>query len=251
VGWLQVPSFADFVDGQVQATIFTSSSSFTIGPALGLFMSNWPTQFQSVVFASEVANEFSPDAPRLILQSADARYKLHVGPFRLDIQRLSQSEHDKIDIRKDLSLCGDVIENYLKRLPSAVTRAMVLVRRMASHEAPAAEIARHFCKDAWLIGGSPIESLEAIEFNVAKNYSTKHGVELTGWFKCKSALFSRRDSGSNPPQTITGILVDQDLNIPPVGSTNPLKVDEIKAFFDLVPDEFDERLARFFPMGTS
>jgi hypothetical protein len=214
------------------------------------FMSRWPAQFQIVVFASEIANEFSPDAPRLILQSADARFRLHVGPSRLDILRVSQSEHDRIDIRKDLSLCGNVIENYLKHLPSAVSRATVLVRRMAYQDAPAAEIARHFCKDAWLIGGSPIESLEDIEFNVAKNHSTKNGVELTGWFKCKSANFFRRAVGLNPPQGITGILVDQDLNIPPVGSKNPLTVDEIKAFFDLVPDEFSQRLASFFPSGN-
>jgi hypothetical protein len=121
---------------------------------------------------------------------------------------------------------------------------------MAPQAAPAAEIARHFCKDTWLKTGSPIEFPEDVEFNVAKNYSTNKGVQVTGWFKCKSALFSRRAVGSSPPQSMTGILVDQDLNIPPPGSTNMLTIEEIKTFFDLVPEEFAELLARYFPGGN-
>ena len=148
-----MPSYADFADTQLQASIYTSAPTFRIGPAISFFMSKWPNQFATIVFASELTHELPADSPRLILRSGDARIGLQAGPSRLDILRYSQSDQDKVDVAQHFGLCCEIFAEYMQAFPLLVSRAKALIRRVASQASPAASLARHFCRRHFVARG--------------------------------------------------------------------------------------------------
>jgi hypothetical protein len=241
---LDVASFADFVVAQLQASIFTSSPTFRVGPALSLFMSKWPERFQTVVFASEAANTFSSGTPLLILQSRDARFRLQAGPSRLDIV---QSARDNIDVSEHFSMCCDVFENYLQVFPSLVSRASCLVRSVATEAKPAAALARHFLKGVWLEGDANIETADDLEMNIGISYIKNDSMQFAGWFKCRSGSFFRGGATPNPSQSSPVIIVDQDLNTPFAESKAAFGMQEVRTFFSMAPHDLAARLAMYFP----
>jgi hypothetical protein len=242
-----VASFSDFVDTQLQASIFTASPGFSVGPAINLFMSRWPERFQTVVFASEKAPGLPVDAPNLILQSKEARFRLQAGPSRLDILQFSQNDQDRIDVSNHFNACCDVFDKYLQLFPSSVSRARGVVRRVASETKPAAALSRHFLKDMWLQGDANIESADDLELNFGMSYLKDVNMQIVGWFRCRSASYSRLGAASSPPQITPVILVEQDLNTPFATSKVSLGVRDLRDFFSMVPEDLALRLAMYFP----
>ena len=183
-------SFADFKEVQVQATIFTPGLNFQNGSALGLFLAKWPEHFPIIVFASDVFAA-PQEMPRLILQSADSRYKLQAGPARLDVIWVAPEPHDRIEMPTFFKLCCEIFDEYFAHFRGTVGRAGGIITRVASDPHPAETISGHFLKNAWLQENRATAGLADVEVNLAVQHVLGDQIHVNDWLKCKSGVVAR------------------------------------------------------------
>ena len=140
-----MPSFDDFTDVLLQASIFTPDFNFQNGRVLALILTNWPEVFTNVIFAGDLPPGIPGEVPRIVVQSEDARLRVSVGPARLDIVWQSQKDGDRVDVNRHLDLCCDVFSRYVENFLARIGRVGCVLSRTALVADPAAELSRHFC----------------------------------------------------------------------------------------------------------
>ena len=140
----------------VQACIITPKADFQIGNLLSLLLREWPERFIKVQFASDFGPGVPPEVPRVILQSADSRYRIHASSARIDVFWESQAADDRVEVAEHLEWCCDVFSQYLRVVDGVVRRMGCVVRSVASDPAPFVKLSRHFCQERWLQNDGPI-----------------------------------------------------------------------------------------------
>jgi hypothetical protein len=234
-----VPSWKDFADIQLRASIHTTGLSFQIAPAISFFMQKWPELFSKIVFASDLPSGTPGEVPRLILESADASIRLQAGPSRVEILRTNERYFGTIDIRSHFDMSCDVFAEYQLLFQTPVARVAAVLTRVASDPAPGETLSRHFCRDAWVQEGGLMAHPVDFELNTATSCMSDNGLRVNCWFKCKAAIVTK--IGATPL-----IYLDQEINFPEKAATVVLVIDDIRKFFVGIPHKFGEIMALYF-----
>ena len=238
-------SYKIFRTIQVQASIFTAGFDFQSGAALALLLANWPDYFSNIAFASDLTSA-PREMPRLVLQSADSHYRLQAGPARLDIVWVSLESLELVEIPAFFKLCCDVFDQYLAKFHGIVLRVAGTSLRTATDPRPGLSLSRHFLKDAWIHDPVTQADRADVEFNLATQHALGN-FQVSNCLKCKSGVIVRAGAPTvNEPQS-TLIIVEQEINTKEAASVHGFSVDQVHAFFDLLPESFADRLAIFFP----
>jgi hypothetical protein len=234
---------SDFVTISAQATIFTPGLQLQTGRVLGRLLDGFGEALDGEPFTIPIPDGFplAGEAPRLILQNRDGKLRLVASSSRLDITRSGENLDAANPLPRFLEWCLGVFDAYTAATRSRPGRAGCVVTRRAAPEAPAREIAAHFCKPALLDG--PLNRPSDFEVHAAKQFALLPKLRINSWFRCKSGIL--------PGSRNAVALVEQDFNTV-VEESMPREFSqaELQEFFGRVPEGLQDVLNLYFPEGT-
>jgi hypothetical protein len=140
----------------------------------------------------------------------------------------------------------DIFDQYLAKFHGIVVLVAGISHRTATDPRPGLTLSRHFLKDALFHDPGTLTDLADVEFNLATQHALGN-FQVNNWLKCKSGVIVRQGAPAVNEQQSTLIIVEQDINTREATPVHEFSVDQVHAFFGLLPEGFANRLAIFFP----
>ena len=175
--------------------IMTPGLDFQIGRVLSVLMAGYPEHFTGVQFAGDLPPGIPLEVPRIVLLSADLRFRLSAGPARVEITWERREDNDRPDIPDHLTWCSGVFANYLDAFKGSVGKIGCVVRRFAPNPDPALTLARHFCDERWFRSGQALERPDDFVVECANKYVLCDSFIVDSWFKCRSGVLAKTALG--------------------------------------------------------
>jgi hypothetical protein len=243
-----MPLPQDFRTLQLQAALFTPGLAFQNAGALRLFLTEFAEYFSTVQLAVELEAGAPPEIPRLIIQSADGRYKLEAGPSRLDLFRTWPDNQDVAAQVAHLDWCCTVFERYLQVMSARVGRLACVLTRLAVEPKPAALISGHFCRDVFTSGTGALNRPTDFQLHGAKRYRLGGIFDVNSWTRVKTGTVMQAPEEQRIGPGSGSVNVEQDINtFVEHLETRQFTADEIRTFFRMIPSEFEAILQLYFP----
>jgi len=222
-----------------QTVIYTPGLNFRTTTISGHLMSGWADRFNGEPLLIPTMEDAPPSVPRLVLKSSDSKYRLQAGPTRLDLFWEATSDTDVLDTGSHLQFSTEVIRHYLEVTRASVGRLAAVLKRIATNDAPAMTLARHFCRDRWLAG--PLNRPSDFQLHARKCFDLPNSFRVNSWFRCKTAQVGK--------ERAPAILVEQDFNtLAEELESRDYGPEQIGAFFSpTLIAEFDRVLELYFP----
>jgi hypothetical protein len=179
-------------------------------------------------------DEVPQEVPRLILSTADGRYRFQVSNSRADFV----TDSNAVDVIESRKFAETTLEAYLDVTRGVVGRLACGLKWAAEIGGPGIELARHFCREEWLKG--PLNRPEDFELHAHKKFLLASRWSVNSWVRCKTAKLV----GSNSPI----VLVEQDLNtLAEEAEANDFDLEDIRQFIADCAPELDHILKLYFP----
>ena len=176
--------------------------------------------------------------PRVTVSSEDEQWKLQVAVRRVDMFWRLRHEDPVTDEHFTQAVVG-TLQPYLELSDKVrVIRMAYVVRRWTRADAPARELAKHFCRDALLSEHGPLNRPSAFEVHAHKKYNPKGLPEVNSWIRWTTATLAEDDTPV--------ISVVQDLNtLAGQVSEEAYDIKQVQEFFTLTPIE-TEKILRLY-----
>jgi len=240
-GVFQMVTWRDFRLESVQTALFTPDvSSFTSGLAVAAILPKFRDRFDGDMQALPLPADVLPEVPRVSLQSRDGRWRLQIGPARIDSFWSNKPPASPSGLIAIFRQNVEVLDQYVRETSAAVGRVALIVYRVCLIENPAQVLIQRFCNAA--SQREPFNRSETFEIHNHKVYRPEQGISypINSWVRCKSA--------SMTPDNRPVILVEQDLNtLAQDLPTRRFTADEMRAFFETASWEADDILGKYFP----
>jgi hypothetical protein len=234
---------SEFQTIQAQAVIYTPGLSFQTARVLAQLLGEYADAFngEPITIPSPEGFPTAVEMPRFILQSRESGLRLQASPSRLDLFEWTHGPQRIRPLPEFLDWCLRLFDRYVEFTRARVGRLASVVARQVNRDEAAREIASHFCKRALLDG--PLNRPSDFEVHAAKQFDLMQGFRINSWFRCKTAIFIDPQA-----QQQKAVLVEQDFNtLPEELETRVISRDEMREFFERVPDGFSEVLDLYFP----
>jgi hypothetical protein len=234
-------SWTDFTVQFVQTVIFTPEpSGFTTGKAVATILARFRDRFDGEMQVLPLPPEIPAELPRIVLQSADGRWRLNMGPSRIDCFWNNKSTTPPPSLPTLVRDCAEIPEYYAQESSARVGRVAMVVQRLFPVDNPAQMLIEQFCSES--SQREPFNRPETFEIHNHKVYTPQQGIayRVNSWVRCKSVTLA----GDNRP----AISVEQDINtlaenVEPRRFVSP----GMLAFFDTAAHEADDILHKYFP----
>jgi hypothetical protein len=180
------------------------------------------------------------EIPRVVLQSSSGRWRLQMGPARIDSIWNNKPPEAPANLAPIVRESVEVLDQYVREMGTAVGRLALVVYRIYPVEYPAQSLIQRFCHPARQ--REPFNRSETFEIHNHKVYTPELGINcaINSWVRCKSA--------TTVPDNRPVILVEQDLNSLAQGlHTRRFTGEEVRVFFETASQEADEILRKYFP----
>ena len=233
---------ADFVIANVQTVAMFAGNCLQPNKALHVFLAHFPARFDGELQALPLPPEMPAELPRIILESADKRFHVEIGPSRLSCQinNLQSNGLTSENLPAIVEECSQMLEACLSEFPDAKPgRLSLVLSRFCRCDNPAQTLIQQFCNEESQI--EPLNRSATFEINNHKSYSlpnVRGGIAVNSWVRCKSAMLI---DGITPI-----IVVEQDLNTVLSPDQDEFSNADSKAFFDVVALEATGILKKYF-----
>lgn len=226
----------DFRILSLQASIFTPSLLFSTNKILEGLMG----KFSKVFDGSTVSLPLPPDAPkeipRIILMSADNKFKLEIAESRVNFVRGLQLGETEVDSHGFFKLVLEVFNEYLEATSAKVGRLALVTVKFYEQADPGLSLAKHFCKDEYII--QPFNRPENFEIHSHKRYVIADS-EINSWVRCKTGKMK-----DGKPI----IVAHQDINtLAEEANKSQYNISMIGRFINVASKEQEEILKKYFP----
>jgi hypothetical protein len=239
----KLPLAEEFQTILIQATVYTTPTEFQSGRALSAILSRWADIFTNILFASDLPSNVPVEIPRVMAESGDGRRRIQVGPNRVDLFAIRTIEN--IEIYSFLDLCCAVFAHYTEAMRTQVSRMGCVASRLHETDAPAIQLARHFCQDRWWTDRGPLNRPSDLELHAAKQYRLDELYNVNSWIRFRTPLVV--SPGQEQPRP--SIFVEQDINTrESPGTDEVFSNDEMRDFFHRTWREMGTILALYFPV---
>lgn len=200
-------------------------------------MSNFADSFNGDTVAIPIPGDAPKEIPRIILHSADGKFKLEIAESRVNFFRYRQDGDVKVDIDQILNLYSRILREYKDCTQATIGRLALVVVKFLEQEDPGLVLASHFCKDKWII--EPFDRPENFEIHSHRKY-TLEGFNVNSWVRCKTERLAR----DNEPI----ILVTQDINtLAEEWEKRNFSFEQVEAFLEIAYKEQEQILRKYFP----
>ena len=221
----------------LQVSIFTPALLFSKSRILERMMSNFGGFFDGDTVAIPMPGDAPKEIPRIILHSADGKFKLEIPESRVNFFRYRKDDDVEIDISQILDLSSRVLKEYKDCTHSIIGRLALVVVKFLENENPGFTLARHFCKEKWIT--ELFNRPDNFEIHSHKHY-TLDGFNINSWVRCKTGRLTK----DNKPI----ILVTQDINtLAEKLEKRDFSFEQVKAFLEIAYKEQEQILRKYFP----
>ncbi len=219
-----------------QAAIWTDEFDPGTREVMKLVTGPWSDLLDGEPVALPSGRGLPEGVPRVTVSSEDEQWKLQVAARRVDMFWQLRRGDDPVTDEHFTQAAADTLRPYLELSDKVrVIRMAYVVRRLVRSEAPARELAEHFCRDALLSEHGPLNRPSAFEVHAHKRYNPKGLPEVNSWIRWTTATLAEDDSPV--------ISVAQDLNTladqPPEEAYD---IKQVQEFFTLTPAETEHIL---------
>jgi hypothetical protein len=226
----------------VQAAILLRGQEFSAARAVATILPRYSERFDGDMQVLPLPADAPPEIPRVVLQSGDGRWRLSMGPTRIDSVWNNKPGTARADLGEMTQECSEVLQRYIGEKHLPVDRLALVIQRVCPVENPAQVLVHRFCNEASENG--PFRRSETFEIHNHKAYTPSHEGRqwhVNSWVRCKTAKLT----SDNRPV----ILVEQDLNT--VGNeSEPPRFDgaAVQNFFSMAVAEANKVLRQdYFP----
>jgi hypothetical protein len=234
-------TWKDFDLDAVQVALFTPestgfSSGRVVAAILPAFRERYDGEMQALPFPADVPGE----VPRVVLQSGDERWRLQIGPARVDSLWAAKPSDPPSALVSVVTESVSVLDQYVRETGVRVGRVALIIRHFCAAVNPAQALITRFCNAA--CQQEPFNRSQTFEIHNHKVYTPDSGIAypINSWVRCKSA--------TKAPDNRPVIVVEQDLNsLAEELASRRFTVDDIRVFFETVSREADEILGKYFP----
>ena len=220
-----------------QAAIFTPGLQFSSARIAG-FISRQGELFDGEPLLLPAISEMPTGVPRLVLLSKSGGLRLQASGERADLF-WTQVGTASYDLAEFLQLALDLFRQYLEVTRGVVARVATVVKRVQPCPNPGPVVVSHFCRDELIRG--PLKRPEEFEVHAHKIFRLAGRYDVNSWLRCKTGLMTAPSNGRV-------IIVEQDFNTL-ADRQQEFSLDELAAFYAVVPDGMDEVMALYFPGG--
>lgn len=238
-----MPTAQDFVLGLLQATVFTPGAEISANRILSRLLPDWARLFDGAPIALPMPDAMPREIPRVIFQSRSGEWRCECASARLNVFWRQPSDGASVDDQTPQRAYGIIlplIRQYLDVADARVGRLAALTSRYAEHDSPSTYLARHFCKEKWIV--APFNRPENFELHAHKKFLLAGRFQVNSWVRNKTGTVTVNGV------TRTVILVEQDLNtLAEEESARTFSGDEIAAFFEATVDGFRDALSLYYP----
>jgi hypothetical protein len=214
--------------------------AFESGRAVAAILPRFRERYGGEMQALPLPATVPPEFPRVILQSSDGRWRLQMGPARLDSFWSNKPPPPAPGLAAIVAQTVEVLDQYIRETETPVGRVGLLLARICPVPNPAQVLIERFCNAA--SQREAFNRSETFEIHNHKIYTPKERINypVNSWVRCKSATVA--------PDNRPVILVEQDLNsLAQDALTRRFTADEMRVFFESASWEADDILRKYFP----
>ncbi len=234
----------DFVVVSVQTVAFLADRILSPSRIMASVLKSYADRYDGEIQALPLPPDVPAELPRVILQSADQRFRFEAGPARISSIWQYQDD-DREDLSSVTSRCREVLVHCLGELKPRVGRLALVITRARPTEHPAQILVEQFCNSNSQC--EPFNRSSNFEIHNHKQYTPSQSdpkLTINSWVRCKTGTLTKNNSPA--------ILVEQDLNtLAEDLERNRFDAASTTAFFDLTVQEADSILKKYFPGETS
>ncbi len=221
----------------LQVSIFTPFTSFHKSRILGKLISTFSDLFNGDTVSVPIPEDAPKEIPRIILNSADGKFKLEIAQNRVNFFRYRKDDDAEIDTSRILDISSRVLKEYKDCTHSVVGRLALVVVRSSENKNPGFALTCHFCKDKWT--AKLFNRPDNFEIHSHRHY-TLHEFNLNSWVRCMTGLLAE----NNEPI----ILVMQDINtLAEELKQRDFSIEQLKSFLKIAHKEQGQILREYFP----
>lgn len=221
----------------LQVSIFTPFTSFHKSKILERLMTTFTDLFNGNTLAVPIPEDAPKEIPRIILNSADGKFKLQVAQNRVDFFRYRKDDDAEIDTRRILDISSRVLKEYKDCTHSVIGRLALVAVRSLENKNPGSALACHFCKDKWT--AKLFNRPDNFEIHSHRRY-TLYGFSLNSWVRCVT--------GSLVENKERIILVTQDINtLAEELEQRDFSIKQLKSFLGIAHRKQGRILREYFP----
>ncbi|GAH55294.1 unnamed protein product [marine sediment metagenome] len=200
-------------------------------------MSKFGNFFNGDTLAVPIPESAPKEIPRIILHSADGKFKLEIAESRVNFFRYRKDDDVEIDTSQIRDLSSRVLKEYKDCTHSIIGRLALVVVKSLESENSGFTLARHFCKDKWI--AELFSRPDNFEIHSHKNYTLKE-FNINSWVRCKTGRLAK----NNEPI----ILVTQDINtLAEELEKRDFSIRQLEAFLEIAYKEQEQTLRKYFP----
>lgn len=241
-----MPRVADFEVVGVQAVIFTPNiQAFAPGRVLAAFITQQTARYNGPITSLPLPADAPPEAPHVLLQSADNMWRLQASPARIDsVWGLPLAAGTPVepastyaDLASIVAESSQILESYVRTSNVKVGRLALVVARGYVTPNPAATLITRFCSEA--AQREPFNHSSNFEIHNHKIYALSAiDLAVNSWVRCRTGQFR----GS------PAIGLEQDINtLEEAAAVTAFSAEQIRDFFRSAQQEADEILRLYFP----
>jgi hypothetical protein len=231
---------SNFRLASVQAVIFTPDTEVFAPQRVLTSILTYPDgPYDGPVTSLPLPPDFEPTAPRIVLQSADQRWRVQAGPARIDSFWSGQATLTVAsEFARLAEKCSAVLDHYVHETDVRVSRLALVVVRACPVPHPAQILINRFCSEE--ARSTQFRNSQSFEIHNHKRYVLA-GADRTinSWVRCRTASFKEQPV----------IAVEQDINT--LGDedgpeSHRFNVEQIHSFFTHAREESDAILRLYF-----
>lgn len=234
---------ADFRTDVRQGVVWTELFELSTRRILGLTTA-WARRFDGEPIVTPLAPGLPPDVPRLVIPSADGRWRIQVAPRRCDIFWETPPEQGDIPADEFVGEAVQAFAAYFEQVIDPeelrVTRMAYTTRRWAPSANPGHELAQYFCRAELQEADGPLNRPEDFQLHAHKRYDPGGLPQVNSWVRWVAARNPRTGQGA--------IVLSQDLNtLAEQEDTARYSYEDVHNFIDRAAREVDAILHTYLP----
>lgn len=237
-------SHRDFAIVLAQAVVFTPGGQVAMPRILIGLLERWADLFDGEPVS--LPNNTPLEFPRIVLSSLDEQVSLEISGIRAAFTWRKKDGQQALDVEKFVRQSREVLDFYLEMAPAMAGRLALILHRVALNEEPAKTLAKHFCRERWLI--APLNRPETFELHAHKSFQLSDEFKVNSWIRCKSGDISTQPTDPSASLVQPVVFVEQDINtLSEIAGDIVFNSQQIQSFLTSVFQEADHVLSIYFP----
>lgn len=179
-----------------------------------------------------------PEIPRITLNSSiSGKWVFQIAKSRADVVRTISGPEDFLSVSILHEECAPILESFVHMFNIEMVRMGSISEWLSMQEKPGQNLARFFCRDAWIGPGGELNDPENFELHAHKVFNMAGRFQANCWLRFKTGHASGIIEGPS-------IIFEHDINtVAQAGRV--FSAQECREFYQAASKEFERTIPEF------